>query len=73
VLRVVTDGLGGFLHFRVGAERMAGVRIAVEAGEVAAGNLDPNLVAGQENVARDPKVDLVAIDLPGLDRRRRGG
>src|SRR5262245_12049679 len=43
--------LGGF------AERRAGVRIAVEPGEVAAGDLETDAVASGEHVACGPHLD----------------
>ena len=69
MLRIVTNDLTGLLPLRVSAERMAGVRIAVEAREVAAGDLDSNPVPLGEGVARrSPELDRVRIDFSRLDR-----
>jgi len=54
------------------SERMPGVRVSVEAGEVAARNFESNPVPCLKQVAGDAHVDLIAIDSVRLDRRRIG-
>src|SRR5258708_7421057 len=51
-------------------ERPARIWIAVEAREVAAGNLQPYAMALEEHVAADPGVDRYLV---GLSRRGRRG
>ena len=51
VLRVVEDGLHGGLTSGIFCNRVPGVRIAVEAWEVATGDLDPDLMSLFEDIA----------------------
>src|SRR5207253_7308794 len=51
-------------------DRRTRVRVAVEAREVAAGDLDADPVPGHEDVARRREVDLVPVDRAGLEQRR---
>ena len=62
------------LHRARGAgDRLAGVPVAVEAGEVAARDVDPDAVAGLEQVARRPQVDRKLVDAARLQGRRGRG
>ena len=45
MLFIVVYRLVGLSHLYIEAERVTGIRISVETGKVAAGNLYPNLVA----------------------------
>ena len=56
-------------EFGIHAGFVPGVLVAVETRKVAAGDLQPNAVAGFEQVARFPQHDLVLIDLARLDQR----
>ena len=49
----------------------AGVRVAVEAREVAAGDLQPDAVALPEHVAGDAGVDGDPVDLAGVGQLGR--
>jgi len=70
---VVEDAVGG-LHYRgVGARVFAAIQVAVEAGEVAAGDLDADFVALEKDVAGGPEIDLVLVDLAGDDGAGGGG
>src|ERR1700730_9563378 len=67
---VVKDGLVGYGRLRVGAEGAARVGIPVPAWETAARDLEADAVAGLEEVAGRPEVDVVAIRPVRLDRRK---
>jgi hypothetical protein len=54
------DVVGGLL-----GDHAAGVAVAVVAREVAAGNLEPDPVAGQEDVGRDRQVQAELVGLAG--------
>ena len=55
-----------------GSDDPAGIGITVEAGEVAAGYLQPDLVPRLEHVAGGPQVNGIAIGPPRLHQRRAG-
>src|ERR1700730_211650 len=67
---VVKDGLVGHGRLRVFAEGAARVGVPVPAWETAAGDLEADAVAGLEEVAGRPEVDVVAIRPVRLDRRK---
>src|SRR5580704_917591 len=64
---VMIDGVLRFGEIGTGGRVLAGIQIAVETGEIAARNLDANLVPFQEYVAGIPQVDLELVDLSGRD------
>ena len=66
---VVENGLAGGQQLRVRAEGLPAIGVAVEAREVAAGNLQPNAVPATEHVAGHPEIHLQARGLPGLQQR----
>src|ERR687885_62204 len=68
---VVQDLLVGYPQLGVGAEGVPSVGIAVPAREAARSDLQPDAVAGLENVARCPQIDRIRIDPARVDRRRR--
>ena len=70
-LGVVVDGLRRRPRLGRKAGLLAGVRVAIEAREVAGGDLDSHPVAGQEHVAGGDQVDAVAVHGAGLDQRWR--
>src|SRR5439155_785434 len=70
MLRVVVDALRGAPELAV-LRPPAGIRIAVEAREVAARDLDADPVAGLEEVARLREVDFVPVDHVRLEQRGR--
>ena len=53
--------------------RVPGVRIAVEAREVATGDLDPYLMSLFEDIAGGPQVDRITVHLAGFDEAWRRG
>ena len=63
--RRVIDGLLRGLQNRLVRQPTPGVRIPIEAREIAAGDLDPDTVPFQEHVARDTGIDGKRIDLAG--------
>ena len=69
MVAIVEDGLLGGEQLGVGAEGFAAVGIAVEAGEIAAGNLQADAVPLPEEVAGDPEINL---ELRGLARFKEG-
>jgi hypothetical protein len=69
VFGVVVNGLACRLHRGVDAKRVAGVRVSVVVREVAAGNLEANLMARQEDIAGGPNIDHVLVDLTRSDGR----
>src|SRR5262245_27755785 len=68
-LAIVEDSLVGNDDRGGGRERLAAVEVAVELREVAARHLEPNAVAGLEQVARLPEHDPVLVGAAGLHRR----
>ena len=73
VLGGVHNGLAGGCQAVIHAQRRAGVGIAVKAGEVAAGNIHPQAVAGGAKLAGRPQVNGIFIDLPRRDKGRLAG
>ena len=71
VLGIVVDGLLGDVKFGIGARIAAGVQVAIEAGEVAAGNFQTDAMAGFEKVAGLPQLETVFVDSARLDEFRR--
>ena len=71
MFRIVQDLLLRDLELRVGAEAMAGIEVPVPARKAAGGDLQPGLVARQEDVARCPQVNHVLVGPAGLDQRWR--
>ena len=66
VLGVVQHRLEGGLELGLTGDDRAGVGVAVEPGEVAAGDFHPDAVPRLENVAGGPQVNGVAVGLrPG--------
>ena len=63
------DGVGGLHDSGVAGCALAGVQIAIEAREVAAGDFQANAMAFQEDVAGGPEIDLVLVDLARFNRR----
>ena len=64
---IVVDSLCCLDHLCAGAEGLGRIKVAVKAGEIAAGYLNSYFVAGQEHVACNPEVDLVTVNLAGLN------
>jgi hypothetical protein len=60
------DGLAGHVDFGIAAEGCPGVGVPVEAREVAARDLDPDAVAGQEDVAGGQQIDAQLSRLTGV-------
>ena len=65
VLFIVVNGLGRFDELRAGAEWLARIQVPVKAREIAAGNLNPDFMAGQKSVACHPQVDFITVNLAG--------
>ena len=70
MLTVVIHGLRRFSQLRLIGNRPAGIRIAIKAREVAAGNLQPHAMSLQENIAGDSGVDRYLVGLPRTRQRR---
>src|SRR5690348_15114775 len=70
MIAIVIDRLVRADRARRGDNIFAGVQIPIETREVAAGNVQPDPVAGLEDVRRCPQVDRVLIDLAGRNQRR---
>jgi hypothetical protein len=70
VFFVVVNGLCRLDELRADAKWLACIQISVESWEIAAGDFDPDFMAGQKGVARNPQVYLVAINLAGLNKGR---
>ena len=67
---VVEDGVRS-RNPRGGVRRqLPSVEVAIKAREVAAGEFEPEAVAGAEDIARGPKVDGEPISLPANERSR---
>src|SRR5215475_3583510 len=73
MIRVVIDRLIRLYHLCRAESRLARVEVAIEAREVAAGDVDANFVSGLEEVARRPQINRVFVDLAWLDRLRALG
>src|ERR1035437_5742139 len=73
MLGVVEDRLERRAQLSLLTQNAAGVRIAIEAREITARNLDPELVSAPEEVARRPEIDPVKLRLARGDRNRRIG
>ena len=71
VLTAVVDVLKRRHHAGVRSDGLTGVGVAVEAGEIAAGDLEPYPMPFLEQVAGGPQVDGVLVDLVRLDWLRR--
>ena len=67
---VAVNGLTCSLHRSVDAKRVTSIRVSVVVREVAAGNLQANLVSRQEDIAGGPNIDHVLVDLTRRDGRR---
>ena len=67
MLGVVEDGVGGGDEVGVGGLVGAGIVVAVEAGEIAAADLEADDVALLESVGGGPEVDGDFVDLIGVD------
>jgi len=67
---IVVNGLSRLDELGTFSKRLARVQVPVEAREIAAGYLDSDFVAGQESIACHPQVDLVTINLAGLNEAR---
>ena len=61
----VVDGLVGDADLGVGGEVVAGVEVAVEAGEVGGGDFEADAVAALEDVGGDADFDFVLLDGAG--------
>jgi hypothetical protein len=73
MIRVVIDRLIRLYNLCRAERRLARVEVAIEAREVAAGDVDANFVSGLEDVARRPQINRVFVDLARLDRFRAFG
>src|SRR4051812_13048939 len=62
ILPIVINRVVRHADFAVEIAVFAGVEVAVEAGEVAAGDRDTDTVAGGEAPGGGPEVDLEAVD-----------
>ncbi len=63
----VQNRVCGLHEVRIVGAAFAGVQVAIEAREVAAGDFEPDPMALQKDVAGGPEVDLVLVDLAGVD------
>jgi tRNA G26 N,N-dimethylase Trm1 len=61
------DGLAGALDARTRREGLAGIRVAIELREVAAGDVHPDSMSFLERNARADQVDLQLLDLAGIE------
>src|SRR3977135_2362103 len=68
MLGVVVDALVRHCQLAVHAKPAASVRIAVVVRKVRAGDLEPDAMAGLEQVAGRPDRNVIGVDLAGLDR-----
>src|SRR5262245_58526739 len=73
MIRVVIDRLIRLDHPGRAERRLARVEVTIEAREVAARNIDANLVSGLEDVAGRPHINRVFVYLARLDRLRAFG
>src|SRR5947209_19889044 len=70
MLCIMQNRLLGYRYFRISAELVSCVRIAVPAWEVATGNIQANAMPLLENVARCPQVYFVLVGFSWFDQRR---
>ena len=66
----MVDEVGGSNHVRSTALILARIQVSIKSREVAAGNLEPQFVSGQENIAGCPKIDADVIDLARIPEFR---
>src|SRR5438105_1532585 len=71
MLGIVQDRLAGRPQLGVLSERVASVRVAIPAREVAGSYLQADAVTGLEDVAGGPQVDVEGVRLPGFEQRLR--
>jgi hypothetical protein len=63
----VQDCLGCPDHFRGRSQLRPCIEVAIVVGEVAARDLDPDLISSRKQIARRPKIDCVFVDLVWFD------
>src|SRR5271157_2227874 len=68
--RVVQDGVVGRSPLGGSGGGFAGVQIAIEAWEIAAGKFQSNAMPRAKHVAGGPQIDGERIDLAGYQQRR---
>ena len=68
--RIVKDGVGSVAPLGGSGRGFARVQVAIEAREIAAGNLQADAMAGAKNVAGGPEIDGEGVDL--ARRQERG-
>lgn len=66
----MVDDVGCFDHVRSTPLILSGIQVSIKSREVAAGNLEPQFVSWQENIARRPQIYANVIDLPGISKFR---
>jgi hypothetical protein len=66
----MVDDVCCFDHVRSTRLILTGIQVTIKSREVAAGNLEPQFVSWQENIARRPKIYANVIDLPGISKFR---
>src|SRR6266849_1850394 len=67
---VVVDDVCCFDHVRSTRLILTGIQVSIKSREVAAGNLEPQLVSWQENITCRPKVYVNVINLPRTSKFR---
>ena len=60
------NGIRGFDPARPTFRILAGVKVAIEARKVAAGNFQPQAMSGKKDIARSPDVDIELVDISWL-------
>src|SRR6202140_5582698 len=60
---VVVNDVGCFHHLRPPRLILARIQVSIKSREVAAGNLEPQFVSGQEDIARRPQINADVINL----------
>ena len=65
MIGVMVDAVLGGARLVVVGNWLAGVEVAVETGEVARRDLDPDIVPGSEQVRCHPAIDRKLVDLAG--------
>jgi len=68
MLRVVENCVGGSDKGARELNFFARIEIAIEAREIAAGNLKAQRMTAEKHVARGPKIDGDLVDLSGVDQ-----